>query len=158
MQMKLLLFTGLSIMAALLSAIDAARADAASGTPTIYLSPRGAPLTQGRAHELAYVSQWIPICSWRSIGISRSGKGRSTDVEADSVGGVTCVRCRRWYTYKRQGKLRFITIGLFSTLTNSSIGIGRGTPSPEDMVEPKNGQDSKKVTLVETIHRRVREW
>ena len=30
------------------SAIDAARADAPAETPTIYLSPRGRPLTQGR--------------------------------------------------------------------------------------------------------------
>jgi tRNA (guanine37-N1)-methyltransferase len=33
--------------------IDAARADAASGTPTLHLSPRGTPLTQTRVRDLA---------------------------------------------------------------------------------------------------------
>jgi len=43
-------------------AIDAGRADAAPGTPTIYLSPRGAPLTQARAHELAQGPGVVLLC------------------------------------------------------------------------------------------------
>jgi tRNA (guanine37-N1)-methyltransferase len=43
-------------------AIDAGRADAAPGTPTLYLSPRGAPLTQARAHELAEGPGVVLLC------------------------------------------------------------------------------------------------
>lgn len=44
------------------AAIDAARAKAAPGTPTIYLSPRGAPFTQQRAHDLAQGPGAILLC------------------------------------------------------------------------------------------------
>lgn len=44
------------------SAIDAGRANAAPGTPTLYLSPRGKPLTQARAHELAEGPGVILLC------------------------------------------------------------------------------------------------
>ena len=44
------------------SAIDAGRADAAPGTPTLYLSPRGTPLTQSRAHELAEGPGVVLLC------------------------------------------------------------------------------------------------
>jgi tRNA (guanine37-N1)-methyltransferase len=44
------------------SAIDAGRADAVPGTPTLYLSPRGAPLTQDRAHELAQGPGVVLLC------------------------------------------------------------------------------------------------
>jgi tRNA (guanine37-N1)-methyltransferase len=43
------------------SAIDAAR-DAAPATPTLYLSPRGKPLTQARVRELANGSGAILLC------------------------------------------------------------------------------------------------
>jgi len=43
-------------------AIDAARESAPPGTPTIYLSPRGLPLTQARAHELAQGPGAILLC------------------------------------------------------------------------------------------------
>jgi len=44
------------------AAIDAARKDSAPGTPTIYLSPRGTPFTQGRAHDLAQGPGAILLC------------------------------------------------------------------------------------------------
>jgi len=44
------------------AAIDAARKDAAPGTPTLYLSPRGLPFTQGRAHALAQGPGAILLC------------------------------------------------------------------------------------------------
>ena len=44
------------------AAVDAARADAEPGTPTIYLSPRGTPLTQARAHELAEGPGVVLLC------------------------------------------------------------------------------------------------
>lgn len=44
------------------AAIDAARENAAPGTPTIYLSPRGTPLTQARAHALANGPGAILLC------------------------------------------------------------------------------------------------
>jgi len=44
------------------AAIDAARADAELGTPTLYLSPRGRPLTQGRVRELADGPGAILLC------------------------------------------------------------------------------------------------
>lgn len=43
-------------------AIDAARADAEPGTPVIYLSPRGTPLTQARAHRLAQGPGVLLLC------------------------------------------------------------------------------------------------
>jgi tRNA (guanine37-N1)-methyltransferase len=43
-------------------AIDAARADAPAETPTIYLSPRGRPLTQGRVREVAAAPGVILLC------------------------------------------------------------------------------------------------
>jgi tRNA (guanine37-N1)-methyltransferase len=44
------------------SAIDAARAGSASLTPTLYLSPRGTQLTQGRARELTHGPGAILLC------------------------------------------------------------------------------------------------
>ena len=44
------------------SAIDAARADAPADTPTIYLSPRGRPLTQRRVREVAAAPGVILLC------------------------------------------------------------------------------------------------
>jgi tRNA (guanine37-N1)-methyltransferase len=44
------------------AAIDAARKDADSGTPTLYLSPRGRPLTQARARELAQGPGVVLLC------------------------------------------------------------------------------------------------
>jgi tRNA (guanine37-N1)-methyltransferase len=44
------------------AAIDAARADADPGTPTLYLSPRGQPLTQGRVRALAQGPGAILLC------------------------------------------------------------------------------------------------
>lgn len=43
-------------------AIDAARADAEPGTPALYLSPRGTPLTQARAHRLAQGPGVLLLC------------------------------------------------------------------------------------------------
>ncbi len=43
-------------------AIDAGRGDAAPDTPTLYLSPRGAPLTQARAHDLSRGPGVILLC------------------------------------------------------------------------------------------------
>jgi len=44
------------------AAIDAARNDAAPGTPTFYLSPRGRPLTQERAREFAQGPGVLLLC------------------------------------------------------------------------------------------------
>jgi tRNA (guanine37-N1)-methyltransferase len=44
------------------AAIDAARARAESGTPTLYLSPRGTPLTQARVRALAQGHGAILLC------------------------------------------------------------------------------------------------
>ena len=44
------------------AAIDAGRETAASGTPALYLSPRGQPLTQTRAHALAQGPGAILLC------------------------------------------------------------------------------------------------
>src|SRR5688572_26685646 len=44
------------------AAIDAARAAAPVGTPTVYLSPRGKPLTQARVRELAAGPGVILLC------------------------------------------------------------------------------------------------
>lgn len=44
------------------ASIDAARADSASGTPTLYLSPRGRPLTQDRVRQLAQGPGAILLC------------------------------------------------------------------------------------------------
>jgi tRNA (guanine37-N1)-methyltransferase len=44
------------------AAIDAARQGAPDGTPTIYLSPRGTPLTQARARGLAQGPGAILLC------------------------------------------------------------------------------------------------
>jgi len=44
------------------AAIDAARKDAAPGTPTFYLSPRGKPLTQERARAIAKAPGVLLLC------------------------------------------------------------------------------------------------
>ena len=44
------------------AAIDAGRADAAPGTPTLYMSPRGKPLTQDRARQLAEGPGVLVLC------------------------------------------------------------------------------------------------
>jgi len=44
------------------AAIDAARAEMPAEAPTLYLSPRGTPLTQGRARELAQGPGTILLC------------------------------------------------------------------------------------------------
>ena len=44
------------------ASIDAARADANPGTPSLYLSPRGRPLTQARVRELAQGPGAILLC------------------------------------------------------------------------------------------------
>jgi tRNA (guanine37-N1)-methyltransferase len=44
------------------AAIDAGRSRAEPGTPAIYLSPRGAPLTQDRAHALAQGPGVVLLC------------------------------------------------------------------------------------------------
>ena len=44
------------------AAIDAARADAEPGTPALYLSPRGTPLTQARAQRLAQGPGVLLLC------------------------------------------------------------------------------------------------
>ena len=44
------------------ASIDAARADASPGTPSLYLSPRGRPLTQARVRELAQGPGAILLC------------------------------------------------------------------------------------------------
>lgn len=44
------------------AAVDAARAAAPAGTPTLYLSPRGTPLTQERVHALAAGPGAILLC------------------------------------------------------------------------------------------------
>lgn len=66
------------------AAIDAARNDAAPGTPTIYLSPRGTPLTQSRAHELAQGPGAILLCG-RFEGVDQRVL-EARDVEEISIG------------------------------------------------------------------------
>ena len=44
------------------TAIDAARADAPAETPTVYLSPRGQPLSQGRVREFVAAPGIILLC------------------------------------------------------------------------------------------------
>ncbi len=66
------------------AAIDAAREDAAPGTPTIYLSPRGTPLTQSRAHALAQGPGAILLCG-RFEGLDQRVL-EARDVEEISIG------------------------------------------------------------------------
>ena len=66
------------------AAIDAARADAEPGTPTIYLSPRGTPLTQPRAHDLAKGPGAILLCG-RFEGVDQRVLD-ARDVEEISIG------------------------------------------------------------------------
>lgn len=65
-------------------AIDAGRADAAPGTPTLYLSPRGAPLTQSRAHALAAGPGVVLLCG-RFEGVDQRVL-EARDVEEISIG------------------------------------------------------------------------
>ena len=66
------------------AAIDAARRDAAPGTPAIYLSPRGTPLTQPRAHELAEGPGVILLCG-RFEGVDQRVL-EARDIEEISIG------------------------------------------------------------------------
>jgi len=66
------------------AAIDAAREDAAPGMPTIYLSPRGTPLTQSRAHALAQGPGAILLCG-RFEGLDQRVL-EARDVEEISIG------------------------------------------------------------------------
>jgi tRNA (guanine37-N1)-methyltransferase len=66
------------------AAIDAARMNAAPGTPAIYLSPRGAPLTQDRTHALAQGPGAILLCG-RFEGVDQRVL-EARDVEEISIG------------------------------------------------------------------------
>lgn len=66
------------------AAIDAARASAEPGTPTLYLSPRGAPLTQDRVRALAQGPGTILLCG-RFEGIDDRVLD-ARDIEEVSIG------------------------------------------------------------------------
>jgi tRNA (guanine37-N1)-methyltransferase len=66
------------------AAIDAARTTAAPGTPTLYMSPRGAPLTQDRARALAQGPGAILLCG-RFEGVDERVL-EARDVEEISIG------------------------------------------------------------------------
>jgi tRNA (guanine37-N1)-methyltransferase len=66
------------------AAIDIARAEAASGTPTLYLSPRGTPLTQTRVREIAHGPGAI-LLSGRFEGIDQRVL-EARNVEEISIG------------------------------------------------------------------------
>ncbi len=66
------------------AAIDAARNDAAPGTPTFYLSPRGTPLTQERAREFAQGPGVLLLCG-RFEGIDQRVL-EARNVEEISIG------------------------------------------------------------------------
>jgi tRNA (guanine37-N1)-methyltransferase len=64
--------------------IDAARRKMAAKTPTLYLSPRGAPFTQGRARELAQ-GHGVILLAGRFEGIDERVL-QARDVEEISIG------------------------------------------------------------------------
>ncbi len=66
------------------AAIDAARADVPAETPTVYLSPRGRPLTQERVRELAAAPGIILLCG-RFEGIDERVL-EARDIEEISIG------------------------------------------------------------------------
>ena len=66
------------------ASIDAARADASPGTPTLYLSPRGRPLAQSRVRELAQGPGAILLCG-RFEGIDQRVL-EARDIEEISIG------------------------------------------------------------------------
>lgn len=66
------------------AAIDAGRANAAPGTPAIYLSPRGTPLAQARAAELAKGPGVLLLCG-RFEGIDQRVL-EARDIEEISIG------------------------------------------------------------------------
>ena len=66
------------------AAIDAGRANAAPGTPAIYLSPRGTPLSQARAHRLAQGPGVLLLCG-RFEGIDERVL-EARDIEEISIG------------------------------------------------------------------------
>ncbi len=66
------------------AAIDAGRADAAPGTPTLYMSPRGKPLTQNRTRELAEGPGVLVLCG-RFEGVDERVL-EARDVEEVSIG------------------------------------------------------------------------
>jgi tRNA (guanine37-N1)-methyltransferase len=65
-------------------AIDAARALTPTGVPTLYLSPRGTPLTQSRARELAQGPGVILLCG-RFEGVDERAL-EARNVEEVSIG------------------------------------------------------------------------
>jgi len=66
------------------AAIDAGSAKAAPGTPALYLSPRGTPLTQARAHALAQGPGVLLLCG-RFEGVDQRVL-EARDIEEISVG------------------------------------------------------------------------
>ncbi len=66
------------------AAIDAARAQMPAGAPTLYLSPRGAPLTQARARDLAHGPGAI-LLAGRFEGVDERVL-EARDVEEISIG------------------------------------------------------------------------
>ncbi|MGB6390603.1 MAG: tRNA (guanosine(37)-N1)-methyltransferase TrmD, partial [Methyloceanibacter sp.] len=66
------------------AAIDAARAGMPADTPTIYLSPRGKPLTQARVRELAQGPGAILLCG-RFEGVDERVL-EARDIEEISIG------------------------------------------------------------------------
>ena len=78
------------------AAIDAARAGAEPGTPTLYLSPRGRTLTQDRVRELAEVP--APSCS--ADGSRASTSACST--RATSRRSPSAIMCCRAASLRRR--------------------------------------------------------
>jgi tRNA (guanine37-N1)-methyltransferase len=66
------------------AALNAALAQASKGTPLIYLSPRGTPLTQSRVRELAHCPGAILLCG-RFEGIDERVL-EARDIEEISIG------------------------------------------------------------------------
>jgi tRNA (guanine37-N1)-methyltransferase len=66
------------------AAIDAARGEMPAETPAIYLSPRGAPLTQARARELAAGPGVVLLCG-RFEGVDQRVL-EARDIEEISIG------------------------------------------------------------------------
>jgi len=66
------------------AAIDAGRANAVPGTPTLYMSPRGKPLTQNRARALAEGPGVLVLCG-RFEGVDERVL-EARDVEEISIG------------------------------------------------------------------------
>jgi len=139
------------------AAIDAARASASPGTPTLYLSPRGHPLTQSRVRELAQCQGAILLCG-RFEGIDQRVL-EARDIEEISIGDYVLSGGELAAQVLIDACVRLLpgVAGNASSLTEESFASGLLEYSHYTRPRDWEGHAIPEV-LLSGDHKRIAEW